>query len=90
MKVFRMNDCDWMAGKDLKSCKAEYLRLYTSELEEDAFDNPREMTQAQMERYWFHGEPDEPNAGVRSFQEELDRLVTSGAEFPRFFASTEY
>lgn len=90
MKVYRMNDCDWMAGKTLKECKTEYLRLYTSELEEDAFDNPREMTQAQMEKYRFHGEPDEPSAGERSFREELSRLVESGAEFPRFFASTEY
>ena len=85
MKVFRMNDCDWMAGNTLKECKAEYLRFYTSELEDEAFDNPREMTQAQMEKYRFNGEPDE-----RSFREELSRLVESGAEFPRFFASTEY
>jgi hypothetical protein len=85
-----MNDCDWMAGETLEECKAEYLKNYYFDGEEDAFDSPHELTPDQLKRYKFHGEPDEPSRGVRSFEEELLRLLDSGATFPRFFASTEY
>jgi hypothetical protein len=89
-KVFSMNDCDWMAGSDLESCKAEYLRLYTSENAEDAFDEPSEVPAEKMKKYRFHGEPGENCEGERSFEEELERRIAEGKPFPQFFASTEY
>ena len=92
MKVFSMNDYDWMAGETLEDCKAEYLKTCGRD-EDDAFDDAREVPAAAMTKLMFRREPDECKAGesnVCTFQEELDRLIANGAEFPRFFASTEY
>ena len=89
MKVFSMNECDWMAAETLEEAKAEYLANYHFD-EEDAFDNPHEVPADKMLKMRFHREPDEPGPKICSFQEELDRLVENGAKFPRFFASTEY
>jgi hypothetical protein len=88
MKVFYMNDCDWMAGESLESCKTEYLRMCSGGKKDDpdAFDDPYELTPEQMRKMKFNRDTGE----VVTFQEQLNLLVKSGAKFPLFFASTEY
>lgn len=88
IKVFSMNDCDWMAGETLEACKAEYLRMYTGETGEDAFEDPGEVPADKMAKLRYRDDDD--GAVSRSFKEELDRRVAAGQPFPQFFASTEY
>lgn len=88
MKVFCMNDCDWMAAETLEEAKASYLKDYWGggkEHEDEAFDAPYELTPEQMEKMMFQGDD-----YTCSFQEELNNQVAAGQTFPCFFASTEY
>ena len=87
MKVFSMNEYDWMAGESLESCITKYLSYYAGGEESDvALDEPHEVLADKMGRMKFHDE----DGSVRTFREELDRLIAEGGRFPRFFASTEF
>lgn len=86
IKVFRMNDCDWMAAASLDEAVKSY-RTFTGHECEDAgcCDNPREVTDAEMGKLLFSDE----DGTRRTFREQLDREVSAGSKFPAFFASTE-
>lgn len=87
MKIFQMNDCDWMAGEDLESVTADYLENYTGgQTAEEAFeDAPFELPDEALDRLRFREED-----GVRrTFREQLAFLIEGGQRFPCFFASTE-
>jgi hypothetical protein len=89
IKVFSMNDCDWMAGETLEACKAEYIKNYGGDAwedeNEDQFADARELTPWDMQHYKFTDD----NGGERTFQEQLEKMISDGDEFPAFFASTE-
>ncbi len=88
MKIFAMNDCDWMAAETLEAATAAYLVEYSGGLPADeALDSPRELTDEEMGLLLVM---DESGVRVGTFREELDKLVAAGAVFPRMFASTEY
>ena len=90
MKVFQMNDCDWMAGETLEECKAEYLSgFWHGATEEDAFDDPRELTDAEMDKKIFVDNEAEPEVR-RTFREQLAHIIAKGETFPTFFASSEF
>jgi hypothetical protein len=100
-KIFQLNYCDWWAGYDLESVMAAYRKEMTEghfapcDPNDDIFDEPHELSDADMERLKFVDGDDPINAdgtpgGTRSFREELRRQVERGDEFPCFFASTEY
>lgn len=87
MKLFMVNDCDWWAGESAESIKPEALKMYGS-LEETEFEDggaPAALGDDLMDKLIFNDE-----GTLRTFRAELDRLITAGATFPRFFASTEY
>ena len=86
MKIFAMNDCDWMAGEDIESVTA----AYTSAFGEDSDDPPVELTDAEMDKYRFADEDAEGPEKWPTFRQELQRRVDAGQEFPQFFATTEY
>lgn len=87
IKVFQLNDCDWWAGSDLESVKAAYL-AETGVDQDEAFDEPYELSEAQIERLKFRRDDD--NHTEATFKEELERMVAEGQKFPCFSASTEY
>lgn len=87
-KVFQINDCDWWAGYDLKSVKAAYVKE-TGVTEEDAFDEPRELTNEEMDTV-LHAGDEGANKEPVTFRQELNNMIASGIELPWFFASTEY
>jgi len=99
-RVFQLNEFDWWAGFDLESVKAAYLKemgYEDSRLMDvrDAFDDPHEVADLDMERLKFVDGDDPINAdgtpgGTRSFREQLDLMIAKGEQFPCFFASTEY
>jgi hypothetical protein len=89
IKVFCMNDCDWMAGATLEECKAEYINNYGGDAWDDAdgdqFEDAHELSPEAMQRLKFTDE----DGTRRSFQEQLDKMIAEDNEFPQFFASTE-
>jgi hypothetical protein len=89
IKVLSMNDYDWMAGETLEACKVEYIEHYGGDVwedeNEDQFEGARELTTADMQHYKFADDDGE----VRTFQEQLDKMIAEGDKFPQFFASTE-
>ena len=89
VKVFQLNDCDWWAGYDLKSVMADYSKE-TGVPPDEAFEDPHELTDEEMEACTHYGNADRPEDPPRSFRQELNMMIEAGAGFPAFFASTEY
>lgn len=90
MKIFSMNDCDWMAAPTLEEAKAAYLKdvygVNSTNDEGDAFDDPGEISETQYDKLLFHDD----DGKVRSFREQLQLMIERGDKFPVLFASTEY
>lgn len=87
MKVFRMNDYEWWAGKDLESVKAA-CKKETGLTDDEAFDSPRVLTAEEMRTHEFY--PDCDVSRAIQFKTALRKMVRDGKSFPRFFATTEY
>jgi len=86
IKIFQMNDCDWMAAATAEEALKEYREHYCGdELEPD--DPLVELTVEQMAVMEYY---DEETGETRSFQEQLNLMILSGEVFPTFFASTEF
>lgn len=55
---------------------------------------PRELSRREMTLLKYHDEDDEgfgtPEYKPRSFFQELQKRIKSGASFPQYFASTEF
>lgn len=83
MRVFYMNDCDWFMAPDIEQAKRLYKEM-TGLPDDEAFDEPYELNDTQLERLRFMDE----DGGKRSFA-ELRQMIESGAG-PGLFASTEY
>lgn len=87
VKVFEMNDCDWVAAATLESAVAHYLKEHAGgRSAEDAMDNPHELTEEEMESLIFSDE----DRGRSSYKSRLDYLIAERVKFPCLFASTEY
>lgn len=88
LKIFRVNDCEWYLAKNLQ--QAVELAMSDSELPEDeACDNPREVTEEEMNRLKFIDDTYRQDSTSRTFAEELARQIANGA-VPGPFATTEY
>lgn len=87
IKVFRINECDWMAAETLEAAIASHTNITGHECEDEGCcDGPRELTDAEMDTFIFADE----DGSHRTFREELDRQIAAGVTFPAFFASTEF
>ena len=85
MKIFSMNDCDWMAADTIEDATAEFIKEYGGD---GSIEDPHELTDDDMDRLILHdGEGERPDC---TFREGLSRMVSEGVTFPIFFASTEY
>jgi hypothetical protein len=85
IKVFQINDCDWVAAQSMDEAKSFYL---TQMNPDEDFSDSCELTPEDMDRVRFHDE-DKPDEVV-SFRQQLDAMIAAGEIFPQFFASTEY
>ena len=91
MKIFAMNDCDWMAGEDMESVTALYLKEYAGDTPADeALDDPQELTEAQLDKLRFQNEEAETPDDYQTFRQRLRFMETRGDAFPAFFATAEY
>ena len=91
IRVFRINDYDWYAGRDLDEVKAFVLEQ-SGMREDEAFDNPCELSDEAMSKLRFRptDESDLPADSTITFAERLGEMIKDGCEFPAFFASTEW
>jgi hypothetical protein len=92
-RVFRMNDYEWWVARTLEEAKADYQQTVGPMPEDEAFDDPGELTDAELDRLKFIEDPEVPPTKWvrRTFREELERI--SKSEFdkkPGMFACTEY
>jgi hypothetical protein len=91
IKVFEVNDCDWIAARSLKEACDFYQEL-TGLDDEDAFgcdgrEGVTEVPAETMDRLKFVNHDEGYQC---TFRQELDRQIANGAQAPFFFASTEY
>lgn len=84
-RVFRLNDCEWWMARTLAEAIEDW-RSCTG-IEPDPSDEPRELTDAELDANKFF-DPDDPAAPRRTFREELE-IRARGATGPQFFATTE-
>ncbi len=90
MKVFQMNDCDWMAAATPEEAKAAYSLFNHLDIpEEEMLEFPRELTDEEMDRLRYVDTEVQPESH-RTFREQLQHMIETGETFPTFFASTEY
>lgn len=89
IKIFAMNDCDWMAAETVEDATREYKEQFSGGEFDDG--EPVELSDEDMERLTFC-ETDEDEEAVEriSFREKLNRMIAEGEQFPCFFASTEF
>lgn len=89
IKVWTMNDCDWVAAGTLEEAREYYKEITGMDHDECNFDDGSEepISDEAMDKMKFH---DEGLPEPITFRQQLDRLLAQGQQFPMFFASTEY
>lgn len=94
VRVWAMGDCDWVAARTKTEAIDCYLQFCGESRDEALRQGVEPLTDADMRRLTFVTDEEEegvPSSYKRhSFAVELKRLIDSGAQFPRFFASTEF
>jgi hypothetical protein len=88
MKVYKMNDYDWVAAQSQKQAAHFYQTRLMEEYGEEEEDIPEELTEQQMMNLVFHHD----DGSEMSFMERLEEELKNRGEdrSPFFFASTEY
>jgi hypothetical protein len=90
IKVFAMNDCDWMAAATAEEASAAYSLFNHLDIPaEEMLEFPRELTDKEMDKLRFVDTEVQPEAH-RTFREQLQHIIEAGETFPTFFASTEF
>lgn len=89
VKIFVMNECDWMAAVTLEEAVEEYKANFGGDFDEN--DPPRELTPEELDELQFR-ETDEDDSllAKKSFRVKLDEMIAARETFPCFFASTEF
>ena len=89
IKIFKMNDCEWVAGENLEDCE-KFLCKLVQLPEDEIIDDPYELSEEQKENLIFREDVYDKNSIKRTFKEELELLIKKGKKFPCLFATTEY
>jgi hypothetical protein len=103
IKVFKLNDCDWVAAASLQEAIEFYLGQVGTPKEkatdalrkaeyDEYIDEPHQVGKETMNRLSILDECTDPEGAriKRTFNEELIRLIACGTAFPVMFCSTEY
>lgn len=89
MKIFKLNDCDWYAAKDMKSAIEQIMFDMSDTCEFCVDSSAHELTDDEMDSLKFVDYTDSPTT-TRTFREQLVIMVERGDEFPCLFATTEF
>jgi len=91
-KIFRLNDYDWYIGRDMQSCKEHYMKE-TGLNEEEAFDEPEELSEQILQDLIFNnesGEIDYLPKEKMTFKTAMEfEIKNCDRDYPYLFASTE-
>jgi hypothetical protein len=102
IKIFEINDSEWVAAKDQLDAAIGYAETMSDSVENVLADGridredgcPRELSASEMRSLKYHDEDDDgygkPGYKPRSFREQLKLEISRGAKFPAYFASTEF
>lgn len=85
-RVYKLNDCDWWVARTLEEAKASFQATCGPMDDEEAFDEPYELTDADMDRLKIV-DHDDPKTPAMTFRQYLDAMAPTK---PDMFASTEY
>ena len=85
-RVYRLNDCDWWVARTLEEAKADYLDTVGPMSDDEAFDDPHELSDEDMDRLKIT-DVDDPKATKPTFREYLKQMAPRA---PGMFASTEW
>ena len=87
IKVYRVSETDWIAARSL----SEAVDFYKNQCdgEDDPDHEPYELDVHQMTTHEHRGEDGTEYDPPITFQEELERNIADGVEFPCLFATTE-
>lgn len=89
IKIYRISDYDWFAGSSLEECKK--LAIESFGYDEDGFEDPREITEQEMDSLFFIEDIYEgPQGEKKSFRQKLNEMIVEDVGFPDIFATTEY
>ncbi len=101
IKIFEINDCEWVAAKDQLDAAIGYAEAMCDSIEEVLADEridrkcgcPRELSMKELRALKYHDEDDEGFGKTgykpRSFLQQLKLEIGRGAKFPAYFATTE-
>jgi hypothetical protein len=98
IKIFNMDDCTWVAAKDVDDAwqgLASWMGQSVEETRADYEDKdnpPQELTDADLDRLKFVDDMGESSSETtRTFREQLSVMMEADPDqFPCFFATTEY
>lgn len=98
VKIYKMNDCDWVAAKTPEEALKWYIEVCWEGIEDDAdtdIDTVHELTEEELDslKFWDVDDPLVEENGMRTypFREALRIMIEDQEEEPPFlFASTEY
>ena len=90
IKIFRLNDYEWWAGRSLDEIHAAYKDATGIDPNDpdEGFENPRQLTEEELcakRIYYDNGE----EAFDESFRARLDTMIALEQPFPCHFAGTE-
>jgi hypothetical protein len=86
--VYQMNDCDWWCDYSPEEAKTNYIKFVGKDTaEEFGTELPLQLTDEELDKHKF--QPEEPEIGILSFRQELQRRIDN-KDVPSFFASTEW
>lgn len=89
VKVFQLNDCDWVAAETLDEATQWYRDR--SGVDYETVDDPWELSDEDMDRLQFHETDDNDRFLEKiSFRVALARRLAEGWQAPFLFASTEH
>jgi hypothetical protein len=88
IKIFGMNDCDWVAARTIEEAR-DFYRTFVGKA---AFEEYEEEGCEPHEEQRINNLPytDDEHPQPITFAEQLQRMIASGEQFPAFFATTEY
>lgn len=93
IKIFQMNDCDWWAADSLESAIQDCMEQYGYTREQVEEDEPRELTDEELDSLQYTDDPSDSEAETRTFREQLKVMQQEPEKYtphPCLFASTEY
>ncbi|MEO4029983.1 hypothetical protein ABH313_18335 [Chromobacterium vaccinii] len=85
VRVFEMNDCDWVAARN----KEDAIQFYGDIAMPEDFENVQELSAQQLDSLQFHVDDDRRGQTI-TFRQRLQQLVDAGETSPQLFASTEF